>query len=216
MSDDPDTRKLIAGLQLDAPALVVLDVDEVVLEFVSPFSMFLESEGFRLKTQSFKLNGNILDAVSDEPADRETVALLLDRFFTAQDDWQTPADGAVAGIARLAGNADVVLLTAMPHRHFAVREALLRRHGVTAPLIPTEKAKGPAIAAMRRASIPVAFVDDLPVNLASARETVTDIHLVHLMADTGFRSLLPPLPGGTHAADDWPHAVEIIEAVLKS
>lgn len=215
MSDDPATRARIATLKFGGRPLVVLDVDEVVLEFVTPFSRYLDRQGYRLLTETFRLHGNVVRRTNDEPADRETVSNLLDSFFAAQDEWQTPAEGAVAAVARLAENADVVLLSAMPHRHFAVREKLLGRHGVTAPLVPTEAAKGPAIAAMRRKGVPVAFVDDLPTNLASAREAVEDIHLVHLMAHPGFRALLQPLPEGVHSADDWAQAVRIIETALE-
>lgn len=214
MSEDPVTREQIAALKLGGRPLVVLDVDEVVLEFVGPFGRFLESEGYRLKAGSFRLTGNIFGLDDGEVAGRETVGGLLDRFFVLQADWQKPAEGAVAGIARLAEQADVVLLTAMPHRHFAIREPLLRSHGVDVPLVTTETAKGPAIAAMRSAGMPVAFVDDLPGNLLSARQTVEDIHLVHLMAAPAFRAFLPSLPEGIFPADDWPHAVEIIEAAF--
>ena len=42
MSDDPETARQIAELSRDARPLLVLDVDEVMLEFVRPFTGFLE------------------------------------------------------------------------------------------------------------------------------------------------------------------------------
>ena len=43
MSDDPETARQIAELARDMRPLLVLDVDEVLLEFVNPFIGFLGS-----------------------------------------------------------------------------------------------------------------------------------------------------------------------------
>ena len=68
-------------------------------------------------------------------------------------------------------------------------------------------AKGPAIRSLRgKSGRPVAFVDDQPRNLESARETVADAHLFHLMADTSLRALLPPPPEAAIVVEDWREA----------
>ncbi len=128
----------------------------------------------------------------------------LEAFFEAQAEWQTVSEGAAEAVAALARRAEVVMLTAMPHRHRAVRRAHLDRLGFPYPLLTTEAAKGPAIRRLRGAARrPVAFVDDIPGNLMSVRTAVADAHLFHLMATPSLRDLLPPLEEGIVAVDDW-------------
>lgn len=214
-SEDPETARQIAELSRDARPLVVLDVDEVVLEFVRPFIGFLGSQGLKFDTTSFRLNGNISDATTGAIVEPDRVAVLLDGFFAVQAEWQITAEGAAEAIAALAGSAEIVMLTAMPHKHRTVRRAHLDALGFPYPLLTTERAKGPAIRQLRgETRRSVAFVDDIPRNLASVREAVADAHLFHVMAHAEMRRLLPPLPEGIVSAEDWRDAAVKIAAAL--
>lgn len=213
-SEDPETARQIAELSRDTRPLVVLDVDEVVLEFVRPFIGFLASQGLKLDTSSFRLNGNISDAATGAIVEPERVAALLDGFFAVQAEWQIAAEGSVEAIASLAEAAEIVMLTAMPHKHRAVRRAHLDALGFPYPLLTTERAKGPAIRQLRgEQARAVAFVDDIPRNLASVRDAVADAHLFHVMAYAEMRKLLP-LPEGIVSVEDWRDAAAKIAAAL--
>jgi len=215
VSEDPETARQIAELSRDTRPLVVLDVDEVLLEFIQPFIGYLGANGLKFDTTSFRLRGNISDAATGTLVDKERVAALLDGFFAAQADWQIAADGAVEAVAVLARKAEIVMLTAMPHRHRAIRRAHLDALGFPYPLLTTEAAKGPAIRQLRGDHPrPVAFVDDLPPNLVSVRAAISDAHLFHVMAHAGMRQLLPPLPEGIVSAADWRDAAARIAAAL--
>lgn len=215
MSDDPETARQIAELSLDGRPLLVLDVDDVLLEFVRPFPRYLETRGFELKLASFRLTGNIAERASGRIPEQAEVSALIDAFFQVQAEWQTMIEGAAEAIAELSGGAEIVLLTAMPHRHHAARRVHLDALGLSYPLLTTQMAKGPAIAALRGpAQRPVAFVDDQPLNLVSAQESVTDAHLFHLMADNSLRTLLPPPPDGVIVVDTWRDAAPRIAEVL--
>lgn len=215
MSDDPETARQIAELARDTRPLLVLDVDEVVLEFVHPFSAFLNDSGYDLRTDSFRLNGNVVSLSDGAPAPAEMVSALLDGFFEAQETWQTPAHLAAETIGSLAGEAEIVMLTAMPHRYRDARRQLLDREGFPYPLLTTEAAKGPAISQLRgETARPVAFVDDIPHNLASVRKSLPDAGLIHLMAHQGMRSLLPPLGDGIAIAESWPDAGRLAREIL--
>jgi hypothetical protein len=215
MSDDPETARQIAELAADTRPLLVLDVDDVVLEFVRPFMRFLDSQDLSLGLQTFRLHGNVTRRQSGEAIDDAAVSALIDGFFAGQADWQTPLDGAAAAIADLSGGAEVVLLTAMPHRHRAARRPLLDRLGFPYPLLTTETPKGPAIRALRgRTARPVAFVDDIPHNLVSAGTAVGDAHLFNLMAMPSLRALLPPLPEKVEIVDHWHEAAPRIARAL--
>lgn len=215
MSDDPETARQIAELARDSRPLLVLDVDEVLLEFTTPFMRFLEAQGCELLLRSFRLTGNIVDRRSGSELDQDAVRSLIDEFFHAQREWQTATRGAPEAVAMLAAGAEIVMLTAMPHRYRDVRRLHLDALGFPYPLLTTETAKGPALKLLRGDSgRPVAFVDDIPHNLVSVREAVADAHLFNLMAFRDMRRLLPPLPDGIVVTDDWDEAAVKIAAAL--
>jgi hypothetical protein len=215
MSDDPETARQIEELAADDRPLLVLDVDDVVLEFIRPFPNFLKSRGFGLTLASFRLTGNIAETASGRLIEQPEVTALLGEFFDAQADWQSITDGAAEALAMLGGRAEIVLLTAMPHKHRAVRRAHLDALGLPYPLLTTEMAKGPAVAKLRgNKGRPAAFVDDQPSNLVSARNSVADVHLFHLMADNSLRAFLPPMPNDIAVVDNWRDAAPKIAAAL--
>lgn len=215
MSDDPETARQITELARDHRPLLVLDVDDVLLEFVRPFPKYLEAQGYTLKFGSFRLTGNVAERDTGRIAEAHEVAALLDSFFAVQAEWQTVIAGAAEALEGFRDAAEIVLLTAMPHRHRAVRRAHLDTLGLPYPLLTTEMAKGPAIASLRgQHGRPVAFVDDLPPNLVSARKAVADAHLFHLMSDNSLRSLLPTPPEDVVVVEDWPDAAPRIAAAL--
>lgn len=215
MSEDPETARQIAELARDTRPLLVLDVDEVLLEFMVPFMRFLDAQGLVFLAKSFRLTGNIVDRKTQTPLDQTAVSGLLDGFFFAQREWQTAAQGAADAVANLAGGAEVVMLTAMPHRHRDVRRLHLDALGFPYPLLTTERAKGPALRQLRGESArPVAFVDDIPYNLVSVRDSVSDAYLFNLMSYREMRLLMPPMPDGIVVADDWAEAAPKIAAAL--
>jgi len=215
MSDDPETARQIEELAADGRPLLVLDVDDVLLEFVRPFPHFLKSRGYQLTLASFRLTGNIAETQTGRLIEQPEVSALLGDFFDVQADWQGVTDGAAEALATLGGHAEIILLTAMPHKHRAVRRAHLDALGLNYPLLTTEMAKGPAIAKLRGVKgRPVAFVDDQPSNLVSARSSVADAHLFHLMADNSLRPFLPPTPDDIVTVDDWREATPLIARAL--
>ncbi len=215
MSIDPETLRQIEELSHDPRPLLVLDVDDVVLDFIGPFPRFLEKNGFELRLGDFRLNGNIFDLASGEAADEGRVADLIDAFFNGQADWQTITTGAAEAMAEIAPKAEIVMLTAMPHRFRAARRAHLDALGLPYPMLTTEMAKGPAIARLRgEHGRPLAFVDDQPRNLVSAHEWVADASLFHLMADIRLRDMMPTPPDFIRVVDDWPEATPLIAEAL--
>ena len=215
MSDDPETARQIEELAADDRPLLVLDVDDVVLEFIRPFPHFLKSRGFGLTLASFRLTGNIAETESGRLIEQAEVTALLGEFFDAQADWQSITDGAADVLAGLGDRAEIILLTAMPHRHRSTRRAHLDALGLNYPLLTTEMAKGPALAKLRGAKgRRIAFVDDQPHNLLSARGSVADAHLFHLMADNSLRAFLPPVPDDIVVVQDWHESAPKIAGAL--
>lgn len=215
MSDDPETARQIDELSRDTRPLLVCDIDEVILEFVRPFIGFLNARQLHLKTDSFRLHGNVVEQESGAVVEPEQVSALLEDFFAAQEDWQTAVEGASDCLRRLSSGAEIVMLTAMPHRHRDRRRGLLDRLSFPYPLLTTEAAKGPAIRRLRGDSDrPVVFVDDIPHNLVSVQKSVPDAGLVHLMAFSELVPLMPPLPAGITMAENWGDAEATIAGGL--
>ena len=200
-------------LRLSDRPLIVCDIDEVILEFVTPFEAFLTHNGHELRATSFRLHGNVFSRADGSATADDEVSRLLEMFFQNHDEWQTPVVEAADSLARLSEAADVVFLTAMPPRHREVRRRLLSRHGFDYPMIATESPKGPALQALHgERSHPVVFIDDIFVNLQSVRKHVPQTLLVNLMANKTYRALAPHPGKGVDIADDWAHAEALIQA----
>ena len=215
MSDDPETVRQIAELSRDERPLLVVDVDEVVLDFVHPLIRYLNSQGLHLRTDSFRLHGNVVRSDTGIEVEHDEVKALLTGFFDVQGDWQTAATGAVETLAALSQEAEIVMLSAMPHRHRVIRRALLDRLELPYPLVSTETPKGPAVRMLRGDTArPVVFVDDIPRNLESVGDAVPDASLFHLMAHAELRVLLMPLPDRIQPLENWADGRVRIAAAL--
>jgi hypothetical protein len=197
-------------------ALLVLDVDEVVLHFVEPFCALLEENGARMHFDSFALTGNVRLAATGAAVSGQAVGGLTRRLYEEQEARQRPVEGVGPALERLARIADIVFLTAMTPSFHAHRRRLLDAAGLTYPMIATERSKGGVIADLaERWHGPIAFVDDLPPNLAGVRRSLARARLLHLMAHDGLRPHLPPLPEGAQQARNWAEAEPLLEAMLR-
>lgn len=209
-----DLRHLGWIAESDRP-LLVCDIDEVTLAFVTPFMAFLQTRGYELQPRSFRLSGNILDIRTGVAADRATVGELIESFFVEQTRWQLPVDHVQPSLSALSEIADVIFLTAMPPRHFQTRRELLDSHDLPYPMIATEDAKGAILKLIHGdRKTKVAFVDDIAANLHSVREALPHALLVNLMANEAFRALAPDPGAEIVRPDTWPDAVGEIAAFL--
>lgn len=198
-------------VRLGERPLIVCDVDEVALEFLDPFSAFLQANGYELLPRSFRLTGNIVTLDHHREASGETVSLLLDGFFADQINWQTPTDGSGKALSSLAAHADIVFLTAMPTRHYDVRRSLLDRHDLEYPLIATEGDKGALLNQLHGSrDHPLIFIDDMIFNLHSVKKHAPAATAIQYMSNETFRSMAPDPGDDIISASDWPHIEEIV------
>lgn len=201
----------IADLERRHDALVVLDIDEVVIHFIEPFKALLEEHGARLKADDFRLTGNVRSLSTGAALTGHQLNGMTERLYEDQETRQTLVDGVREAVAAIAPVADIVFLTAMTPSFYPIRRRHLDTAGLDAPMIATERSKGGVVAEL--AEIwpgPIVFVDDLPPNLVTVGRSVPRAFLVHLMASETFRAHLPPLPEGAASARDWPHATDLI------
>ena len=212
MDVNSDIIREIAG---SSRPLVVCDVDEVVLEFLDPLDRYLNSVEHKLHPDSFRLHGNIRSIADGLAATDEQVSEMQEAFFASQDKWQTPAPDVVDVLKRLAADADIVFLTAMPPRHHDVRRTVLDMHGLTYPMIATEEPKGPVVAGLIGGrTIQAVFIDDILRNHGSVRASAPDCLLIHMMVNAVFRKMLPKAEEYIVVAEDWVDAERVIRKHL--
>ncbi len=193
--------------------LVVCDVDDVVLQFATPFEAFLMTRGHRLLPRSFKLTGNIINGADESVLEAPVVKALIDDFFIEQERWQTPFADAVDSLHAISADSDLVFLTAMPPRHAEVRRRLLDQLTLTFPMIATEEAKGPMVAKLHGARpLPVAFVDDMVHNLHSVGDHVPDCLLVYLPPPLEIFRFAPDPQETVRRVENWPEASKLIRS----
>ena len=126
--------------------LVVTDCDEVLLHMIRHFRDWMaEQHGV-----DFDLSGNpfaedFLLPGRSEPLTYEEKWQFLDAFFDEEMARQTPIVGAVAAVAELQREADVVVLTNLQDRYNAARAAQLRENGFAARVVTNQGPKGAAL-----------------------------------------------------------------------
>jgi len=191
--------------------LVVTDCDEVLLHMVRHFGDWLgEAHGIR-----FELAANPFATMmrrDGRPMPDEDKWRYLDLFFDTEMHRQTPIAGAVAAIAELQREADVVVLTNLGDRYQAPRTAQLREHGIDVPVFTNQGPKGPALQRIVEQHGPsrAVFVDDLAHHLASAAELLPEVSRLHLCGEA---TVAPHIPcafeaGHAHARiDTWAEAL---------
>ncbi|WP_102958294.1 hypothetical protein [Mangrovicella endophytica] len=207
----------VADLPRSRDALIVLDIDEVVLEFIDPFARLLEEHGARLHAESFRLTGNVRSISTGAAVGGGELNRIMTLLYDEQETRQPPVAGVREALERLSAEADIVFLTAMTPSYYERRRCLLDAVGLPYPMIATERSKGAVVAELtERWNGPVIFADDLPPNLEGVRRSAPSTHLVHLMASAVFRSHLPPLPAGAFEARSWPEAEAAIRTILRA
>ncbi|NTG48862.1 hypothetical protein G6M04_15885 [Agrobacterium rhizogenes] len=203
----------MSHVRLGDRPLVVCDVDDVVLHFFAPFLVFLDAEGHEFLPRSFRLTGNIISKANGIALEEKDVHRLIEAFFEAQEQWQTPLDRVVDALGDFSKNADVVFLTAMPPQFSAQRRRLLDRLGLVYPLIASLQPKGPILQTLHGGRpLPVAFVDDMAHNLHSVRDHVESCLLINLRPDSIVHRMAPTVASDIPQTSDWAEAAPLIHA----
>lgn len=183
---------------------VICDVDEVVIEFLTPFRNFLNSQNLNLVSDSFALNGNVISQESGIAVDSQMVSHMIDELFANQKTWQTPVPTAAKNLHELSNVTNIIFLTAMPPDHYTVRRELLDSFDMPFPLFATNDAKGPLIKQLTKdKEHPSFFIDDMIYNHTSTKEHSPKTHNIHIMANEEFRAISPKVHPDTYEAADW-------------
>ncbi|HXM00573.1 MAG TPA: hypothetical protein VN932_11630 [Rhizomicrobium sp.] len=193
--------------------LLIVDADEVLLQFAQGFDRFLRARDLYLDLISYRLHGNVKRVDGDALLDIEVTALLDE--FRNELDWLEAVEHAQEVLTDLAQAMDVVVLSNVTPAQAPARLRNLAALGLHFPLLVNSGAKGAAVKTLaRRSGGPVFFVDDIPQHLASAAESAPDVFRIHLIGDERLKPLLPPSPHAHLRAETWRDAGAFIRARL--
>jgi hypothetical protein len=193
--------------------LVVTDCDEVLLHMVRHFREWLgETHGIEFVLDGNPFAQDLLPPGSSEPLTAEDKWRYLDLFFETEMHRQTPIEGAVAAVAELQREAEVVVLTNLQDHFNSARARQLAAHGIAARVFTNQGPKGPALRRIVEEYAPcrVVFVDDLIHHHESAAGSLPDISRLHLCGEA---AIAPHVPcalehGYAHARlDTWAEAL---------
>jgi hypothetical protein len=190
--------------------LVVVDADEVILRFVDGFDRFLRDRDLFLDLTSYRLHGNVKRIIDKTTVLDVEVTALLDEFRQDLDSLE-PVDGASDALTRVAGRADVVVLSNVTAAQGAARLRNLKACGLDFPVVCNAGPKGPAVRDLSmRAGRPVFFIDDIAPHLASVAESAPHVLRIHLVGDARLKSLLPISEHAHLRAASWQEAAEFM------
>jgi hypothetical protein len=212
---DPSYSDLQAcAVRPDAP-LVIVDVDEVLAQFMAGFGAFIARHGFELRFDRYALFQNIYRPGETQHVDLIAGKALFDDFFRDGSGDLLPADGAADALADLSTRADVVILTNAPEHGRQSRARWLKAHGFDYPLVINSGPKGPPAADLAgRTSGPSVFIDDLLPQLDSVAQTAPSVSRFQMVADARLRPLAPCAPERHTRIDLWPDLKTAIEHKL--
>ncbi len=196
-------------------ALIICDVDEVVVHFLQPLRVFLNNLGYRLEANNFSLNDNIYSNKTNELAGIPKVQQLLLQFYETTTENLPIVEGAKNSLQNLSNISEIVFLSNIPKQFKFQRRQNLNKHGLSFPFITNNGPKGPVAANLvEQTNRYVFFLDDNPANLKSAQECIENVHLIQFIADEKFFELSPNVKGVKLKSRDWKHVESYISNIL--
>ena len=197
----------IETLELDPDRpLVISDADEVLLQFMRQFEIYLDRNDMWIDLSSFRLQGNIKYKGSDEAVDM-TNRNIIDDFFAAETLNFSPVEGAAEALNALSKEAQIIILTNLPLAHKSERQINLSKHGMDYPVIVGSGLKGPAVKSLgEKINAPLFFLDDIPHNINSVAEYVPTSGRIHMIADPRLSKLIGAAEGASARIDQWQEA----------
>lgn len=199
-----ETKAQISALNLspDRPLLIV-DADEVLVQFLQPFTGYLSDLDWEIHLTEYRLEYAIRRA-NGVVADPDETFDLVHGFIDRETRHQPIIAGAHLALSDLAKQAQIVVLSNVPQRRYQDRLENLRDHGLGFALVANSGPKGPALATLTSGmNAPVAFVDDSPTQIESAAEHADHIHRIHFTGCPVIKRVLPEVTCANATPDNW-------------
>lgn len=197
--------------------LVITDCDEVLMHMVVPFAEWVDAEHgvlFRIEDASFA--GALKRKECGTPLEAAEVWPLLDAFFRGEMARQYPIPGALAAMAVIAQQADIVVLTNVGPDHQQARIEQLALHDFHAPVIGSRGGKGEPVRRLIEQYQPsvALFIDDLAGHHQSVAQEAPEVWRLHLVGEPAIADKIPASKHAHARIDDWAAAQDWILARL--
>lgn len=190
--------------------LLITDCDEVLLHFVTPFHGWIgEAHEIEFDIERHDFFTDLRRKACGSTVEREEALAIFNQFFTDEMHRQPMAPGAAHALATIARQADVVVLTNLPHSYEKMRTQQLLGHGIPYRVFCNQGVKGPTLRTILDEYQPSAavFVDDLPQHHASVAKVAPEVHRLHMVAEPVLAPHVPPAPDAHARIDSWAEAL---------
>jgi len=187
--------------------LLVVDCDEVMVEFGAHLARFVRERGVEMRLEHYELEGSFHDLSAGRVLDFDEVIGLIHKFFDHETAHQRAVPGAPEALARLAEVAQIVVLTNVPRHARAARIANLRTLGMDYPLVENSGGKGwPLAWLVARAAARAVFVDDSPNQIESAAKKAPTVRRIQFVGADFVARVIPHAPEAEAHVVDWEDA----------
>lgn len=190
--------------------LLITDCDEVLLHFVSPFHGWAgEAHDIEFELERHDFFEGLRYKSDGGRVDAKKGWAIFNQFFTHEMHRQPLVPGAVEALSAVAAQADVVVLTNLPHDYELLRTNQLLGHGLPYRVACNQGPKGPALKRLLDEFQPstAVFVDDLAQHHASVAEIAPDVRRLHMVAEPRLAPHIPPAPAAHARIDRWADAL---------
>lgn len=202
------------SLTADSPVIAV-DADDTLIHFVGHLSTWMLERGFRMRLDSYQLEGSMFPVGSDDPLPFQDCITLINDFFAEETVRQQPLDGGVEALVDLAADAQIVILTNVPRHAAAARRENLLGLGLDYPLVINSGGKGRAMAWLAaRSDAPVALVDDSTTQLQSVARHAPGAVRLHFAGTEHISRLYPECVHADEQVHDWPACQAALRRLL--
>ncbi|UTW54264.1 hypothetical protein [Kordiimonas sp. SCSIO 12610] len=206
-SSKPTLSDTIKSQIITNRPLLIVDADEVLLQFVKALENFIETKGFYIFFESFQLSGNIRRRSDDTPIDQAMTSQLIGEFFENDVEKVEEVDGASDALRHLSNYYQIFILSNVPQKVETRRRQHLKNLGIDYPLIANKGGKGLVAKEMSlAANSKTVFIDDLPPQHSSVAEYADHIHRLHMIADQRLAKLIGKAESAHVRIDDWDKA----------
>lgn len=189
--------------------LLVTDCDEVLLHMIAHFADWVsEAHGYSFDLGAPGFREALCDSAGN-PIPEDRIWPLLDGFFESEMHRQNVVPGAVEALARIAEEADIVILTNIGDEYQAGRVEQLSRFGISHRVLCNRGGKGrPLLELLEELSPSTAvFVDDLAVHHESVAKHAPHVWRLHMIAEPRLAAPTPPAPFAHARIDSWDEAL---------
>jgi len=195
--------------------MLVVDADEVLVEFAVHLKRFAAGIGVEMRLERYELEGTFFDAGTGRQLAFDEAIGIIHEFFEHETLNQRAVPGAAEALARLAAEAQIVVLTNVPRHARETRVENLAALGMPYPLVENGGGKGPALAWLAaKAGAPAAFIDDSPSQIASAKARAPEVARVHFAGADYVARVIPDCAEADHRVTSWAEAEAVIRELF--